>query len=218
MIRVYIFYLLLIAGLFVLAGRLDYWQGWLFAAACIVLVIVISVLFADKKELLQERIHPGPGVKSWDKIFFSIYLVLFASVIVISTLDAGRFGWSVPLAAYVYVIAYVVLIVSYAGLIWAMWTNKFFSSRVRIQTDRGHYVIQDGPYRFVRHPGYLAAVFSFLALPLALGSLFGLIPAALVIISIIIRTILEDKTLQAELPGYSDYAQKVRYRLFPGVW
>jgi protein-S-isoprenylcysteine O-methyltransferase Ste14 len=99
-----------------------------------------------------------------------------------------------------------------------MWTNNFFSRVVRIQTDRGHYVVQDGPYRFVRHPGYLAGCFSLLSMPLALGSLWGLIPATLAVLLIIIRTYLEDATLQNELTGYHQYAKKVKYRLLPGIW
>jgi protein-S-isoprenylcysteine O-methyltransferase Ste14 len=107
---------------------------------------------------------------------------------------------------------------SYFFILWAMWTNNFFSSRVRIQTDRGQYVVQEGPYSFVRHPGYLGVLFWQPSIPLSLGSLWGLIPACLAVISIIIRTYLEDRMLQKELPGYSDYTRKVRYRLIRGIW
>ena len=218
LLRVYIFYLLLIICVFLLAGHLDYWQGWLFTSILIALVISVSIFFTDKKDLLQERFHPGPGIKSWDKIFFRIYLLISACIFVISALDTGRFNWSPPLPLFVYIIAYVILLLSIFVIFWAMGVNKFFSSRVRIQTDRGHYVIQNGPYRFVRHPGYLAGIFTLISLPLAFGSLFGLIPACMAIVSLIIRTAMEDKFLRDELPGYSDYARKVRFRLFPSLW
>jgi protein-S-isoprenylcysteine O-methyltransferase Ste14 len=107
---------------------------------------------------------------------------------------------------------------SYSFILWAMWTNRFFSSHVRIQTDRGHYVVTDGPYRFVRHPGYAGAIVWVPATALLLGSLYALIPAAITIVLIIIRTYLEDVTLQKELPGYADYARKTRFRLVPRIW
>jgi protein-S-isoprenylcysteine O-methyltransferase Ste14 len=99
-----------------------------------------------------------------------------------------------------------------------MYINKFFSSVVRIQKDRGHKVIQDGPYKYVRHPGYVGIFFLAPAVPLILGSIWGLIPSGLFIIAIIIRTYLEDKTLHKELEGYKEYAKKVKYRLIPGIW
>jgi protein-S-isoprenylcysteine O-methyltransferase Ste14 len=107
---------------------------------------------------------------------------------------------------------------SYGFIMWAMFTNNFFSSKVRIQSDRGQYVVQQGPYKFVRHPGYLGVLFWMPSTALTMGSLWGLIPAALAVLTIIIRTYLEDKTLQKELPGYIEYTQKVRYRLIPGIW
>ena len=118
----------------------------------------------------------------------------------------------------VYVAAYVVLVVAYGLVLWAMWTNRFFSSVVRIQTDRGHHVVHDGPYRFVRHPGYVGAILLGLASAVALGSLWALIPAGLMAMAVIVRTALEDATLKRELPGYAEYASRVRYRLLPGVW
>jgi protein-S-isoprenylcysteine O-methyltransferase Ste14 len=216
--KVYAFFLLTIAILFISAGRLSYWQGWLFCGIYFLFLVITSFNFADKKDLLAERLKPGPGVKWWDKIFFPFYLFFIAVLLIVSALDAGRFYWSPRLPVIVYAAAYVAMLASYSFILWAMWTNKFFSSRVRIQTDRGHYVIQQGPYRFVRHPGYLGMLFWLFSLPLTLGSLWGLIPAALSIIAIIIRTYLEDKTLQKELPGYADYAKKVRCRLIKGIW
>jgi protein-S-isoprenylcysteine O-methyltransferase Ste14 len=105
-----------------------------------------------------------------------------------------------------------------AGLTWAEAVNKFFEPFVRIQTDRGHHVIDTGPYAIIRHPGYALSFPFFLGIPLALGSLWGLIPAILMSTFLVVRTILEDRTLQEELPGYEEYARRVRYRLVPGVW
>ncbi len=110
------------------------------------------------------------------------------------------------------------LLAGFAGLTWAEAVNKFFEPSVRIQTDRGHRVIDTGPYAIIRHPGYAFSFALFLGIPLALGSLWGLIPAALICMMLVVRTVLEDRTLQNELPGYKQYAERVRYRLVPGVW
>jgi protein-S-isoprenylcysteine O-methyltransferase Ste14 len=107
---------------------------------------------------------------------------------------------------------------AFAGVTWATSVNKFFEPSVRIQTDRGHRVIDIGPYGIIRHPGYAFGFAFFLGIPLALGSLWALIPAVMLCPLLVVRTVLEDRTLQNELPGYKQYAQRVRYRLVPGVW
>jgi len=214
----YFFYLLIFVSVFVLAGRITYWQGWAFCGICLLFIIIVSIKLADRKDFLAERLKPGPGVKWWDKIFFRLYSFLCLCLFVISVLDGGRFNWSPQLPVITYATGYTVMLSSYLFILWAMWTNQFFSSRVRIQSDRGQYVIQEGPYRFVRHPGYLGAIFWLPSLPLLLGSLWGLVPAGLAVIAIIIRTYLEDDMLQKELAGYGDYAKKVRYRLIRGIW
>jgi len=218
LVKIYAFFLLTMAILFISANRITYWQGWLFGGIYFLFLVITSTKFTTKKDLLQERIKPGPGVKWWDKIFFRFYLFFCVAILIVSSFDAGRFKWSPQLPVVIYAAAYFVMLTSYLFVLWAMWTNKFFSSRVRIQTDRGHYVVQEGPYRFVRHPGYLGGIFWLLTFPLALGSLWGLIPAFLAVIAIIIRTYLEDKMLQKELLGYADYAKKVCYRLMRGIW
>ncbi|HEY6073427.1 MAG TPA: isoprenylcysteine carboxylmethyltransferase family protein, partial [Anaerolineales bacterium] len=103
-------------------------------------------------------------------------------------------------------------------LVWAMVSNAFFVATVRIQTDRQQTVSSGGPYRYVRHPGYLGALLLHLGVPFMLNSLWALIPAILIALVLIVRTAMEDQTLHAELPGYKEYAQRVRYRLLPGVW
>ncbi len=218
LVKIYFYYLLIFAAVFVLAGKIKYWQGWGFCGTYLIFIIIISIKFADRKDLLAERLRPGPGVKWWDKIFFWFYLLLALCLFAVSVLDGGRFNWSPRLPAIVYAAGYAVMLPSYLFVLWAMWTNNFFSSRVRIQSDRGQYVVQEGPYRFVRHPGYLGGIFWLITMPLILGSLWGLIPAGLAVIAIIIRTYLEDEMLQKELPGYADYAKKVPFRLIRSLW
>ena len=157
-------------------------------------------------------------MKWWDKVFFALYIPSFLAILAVASLDVGRFRWTASLPLPVYVVGYIILFLAYGIVFWAMWTNRFFSSVVRIQTDRGHHVVQEGPYRFVRHPGYVGAILLGLASAVVLGSIWALIPAGLMATLIIVRTALEDITLRRELPGYSAYARKVKYRLLPGVW
>jgi len=218
MIRIYAVFALMVASIFLTAGRLDYWQGWIFSSIYFAVILVATVFYRHNRDLLAERIKPGPGVKWWDKIFFALYIPSTVSIILIGALDTGRFHWSPELPIALYPLILVLMLFGYCIALWAMRTNKFFSSRVRIQTDRGHYVITDGPYRYVRHPGYAAAIVLFPSMAILLGSLYALIPAALTIVLLIIRTYLEDITLQRELPGYLEYTKKTRFRLIPGVW
>ncbi len=218
LIRMYAGFLVLSASIFVIAGRLTYWQGWLFCGIILISFVIISVKFASRKDLLQERFKPGPGVKWWDKIFLAIHVPLSFSVSLLAALDAGRFHWSPQLPIVLYPVMFVLILTSSCIIYWAMWTNNFFSSGVRIQTDRGHYVITEGPYHYVRHPGYVGIIIFMPALALLLGSIYALIPVAIDIFLLIIRTYLEDLTLQKELPGYTDYAKQVRFRLIPCIW
>jgi protein-S-isoprenylcysteine O-methyltransferase Ste14 len=137
---------------------------------------------------------------------------------VIAGLDVGRFHWSDTVPLLVQGIAFGVMAAAVAVLMWAMAVNRFFSSVVRIQTDRGHHLVTAGPYRFVRHPAYAAAPFLFIGSGLALGSLLAGLLGLLLVIPILRRTALEDRVLREQLEGYAAYARKVRYRVFPGVW
>jgi len=204
--------LLILAIIFALAGRLDYWQGWAFSGSMVLIFAISAILFKGKSELAKERLHPGPGTKWWDKIFWALYLPLSLAIFIIAPLDAGRFRWSNPLPVFIYEISYLVFFMSILIGQWAKYVNRWFSSTVRIQKDRAQRVVQDGPYRHIRHPGYAAAIPMYLAMPLILGSLWALIPAFLTIILLIIRTYLEDNTLQKELPGYIQYTKKVKCR------
>jgi protein-S-isoprenylcysteine O-methyltransferase Ste14 len=158
-----------------------------------------------------------PGTKKWDLILVPVILSAFVVEIPIATLDAVRMGWStVPL--WVVLVGYVLLISGIAVTTWAQAVNPFFEPGVRIQKERAQRVITSGPYRFVRHPGYTAAIAMFIAIPLALASWWALWPAAVAIALLVVRTELEDGLLQAELSGYADYARRTRYRLMPAVW
>lgn len=210
--------LMIIVVILILAGRIDYWQGWIFGIFSVATVLIQSILFAGKTDLAKERLKPGPGTKWWDKIFWALYVPTYFAIIVVASLDAGRFQWSVQFPLLVYVISYIFHVFSHFMNLWSMWTNRFFSSTVRIQMDRGQEVVQDGPYRFVRHPGYVGGILMGTTTSLVLGSVWGLIPAAFMVVQLVVRTYLEDTTLQKELPGYTDYAKKVRHRLIPGVW
>lgn len=208
----------LLVGVFIIAGRSDYWQGWVFSVINLVGFLVLAVLFSDKAELIRERVRPGPGTKWWDKLFFVFYIPAYLAIIIVAGLDGGRYEWTRRMNIIVYVLSCVVYVAGYSIMFWAMWVNRFFSSTVRIQTERGHTVVQDGPYKYVRHPGYVGGILVVLSTPLTLGSFWGLIPSAFVVLLLVVRTYLEDVTLQKELNGYCEYAAKVRYRLLPRVW
>ncbi|UCC65296.1 MAG: isoprenylcysteine carboxylmethyltransferase family protein, partial [Anaerolineae bacterium] len=136
---------------------------------------------------------------------------------VVAGLDA-RFEWSTSVPLALHIGGLIASVLGWALFMWAMGANAFFSEAVRIQEERGHTVVTNGPYRYVRHPGYVGAILALLATPLLLGSLWALVPAGLAAIGYVVRTGLEDKTLQEELDGYKDYTRQVRYRLLPGVW
>jgi protein-S-isoprenylcysteine O-methyltransferase Ste14 len=167
--------------------------------------------------LMKERMSRNKEMKSWDKIIMSAYSFLLIILLAVPGLDAVRFGWSkVPLI--VKVLGFIGYIPALSFAFWAMRENAYASDVVRIQEDRGHTVCTTGPYRYVRHPMYTGVILFVLCFPLSLGSLYSFIPACLVIILFVLRTALEDKALQEELPGYKEYAQEVRYRLLPKVW
>jgi protein-S-isoprenylcysteine O-methyltransferase Ste14 len=220
-VRAFILAALFPLALFGAAGRVDWPMGWVY----VVLTVGITLggrywMLRRNPALFDERSQAlgRDDTKSWDKIIVPIVGVLgpFAQVIV-AGLDM-RFGWSPPFPLWLVVVGIALLLVGYVFATWAMLVNAFYSSAVRIQTDRGQYVISDGPYRFVRHPSYIGAVIGNLGASLMLTSLWSLIPMVLVTIVLLIRTSLEDATLQEELPGYREYAQKTTARWIPGVW
>lgn len=205
----------------ILSGDYRWIEGWTFAAISLVVSILSRVLAAHKNpDIIQERASftDSQGIKAWDKkIVPWIAFYIPALTYVIFGLDR-RFGWSMSVLEVIRGLGLVLFLAGFALSTWAMVENRFFSSVVRIQTERGHKVCDSGPYRWVRHPGYLGGLIAWFGMPLFMGSLWGYLPVFLQVILYVFRTRLEDQTLQAELPGYQDYAQRVRYRLLPGVW
>jgi protein-S-isoprenylcysteine O-methyltransferase Ste14 len=203
------------------AGRWDWWEAWAYSGLGLFILIGSRVVLIKKfPDLAVERsqAHDLHDVKDWDRILMPITALLgpFVSWIV-AGLDQ-RYGWSPDLPNLVQIAALIVIQIGSLIGIWAMLTNRFFSSQVRIQTDRGHTVVKDGPYKIVRHPGYAGGLLSWLAAPVFFSSCWVVIPTVLVMMASIVRTAKEDKTLIAELPGYAAYSQEVKYRLLPGIW
>jgi protein-S-isoprenylcysteine O-methyltransferase Ste14 len=204
--------------LFLAAGRLNWAWAWVFLGICLVSVSINSTfLLRTSPETAAERGRPKE-MKGWDKVVSGLWgLAQYLVLPLVAGLDV-RFGWTLGLSALAHVAGGVVLAVGLGLFGWAMIANAYFSTAVRIQSDRGQTVCRTGPYRFVRHPGYVGAILQSLGTPFLLGSLWALIPGIMAAALMITRTSLEDRMLQAELPGYRDFVHEVRYRLVPGIW
>ncbi len=211
--------MVVLAGvLFLSAGRLDWVQAWLFVLAySAFLLFYSSWTQRNDPGQLAERSRAGANVKRWDRVILSIYSVLLIALLVVAGLDAGRFRWA-PAPPLLQAAGWLGLALAGALIWWTASVNTFLARYVRIQEDRGQQVVTRGPYRFIRHPMYAAILVFMPCISLSLGSLWALVPAALICITFVVRTALEDRTLQAELPGYPEYAQRTRYRLLPKVW
>jgi len=210
--------LTLVALVFLPVGRIDWPPGWIFIAVVVAAFGLSALLLARVNPIIyRARSRFQPGTEKWDLILLAVLLPAMVAEIPIATLDAGRMGWS-DVPQWVVLMGYVLLIGGIAVTTWAQAVNPFFEPGVRIQKERAQRVITSGPYRFLRHPGYSAAIAIFVGIPLALASWWALLPAALAIALLVIRTGLEDRLLQAELPGYADYARRTRYRLLRGLW
>ncbi|MGE5365642.1 MAG: methyltransferase family protein, partial [Bacteroidales bacterium] len=205
--------------LLISAGKISWLNGWLFFGLILGYEMFYVGLFIKVNPgLLNERGKVVPeGGKLFDKIFAVLYLPLYFSILIISGIDAGRYEWTI-MPLWVIVFGVVMFLLSSFLSFWAMYVNSYFECTVRIQEDRNQEVVTTGPYRIIRHPGYIAGIISFLAAPLILGSWWGFIPSSILILTIVIRTALEDRTLQRELSGYNDYTKVTRYRLIPFIW
>jgi protein-S-isoprenylcysteine O-methyltransferase Ste14 len=196
-------------------------MAWVYALISVFLMLGSRILMARKHpDLVAERTSylDAEGIKKWDKKLVPwIAQIGPLIVLLVAGLDK-RFGWTSSIPLWVSLVALVIALLGYIFSIWALLENRYFSSVVRIQTERGHTVCDTGPYKIVRHPGYAGGLIWFLMTPLILGSIWAFIPTIVVVGLTVLRTSLEDKTLQAELPGYVDYAQQTRYRLVPGIW
>jgi protein-S-isoprenylcysteine O-methyltransferase Ste14 len=205
-------------ALFWSAGRIDWWAAWAVLSIWLVWFIATDVLILRfNPDLMAERLAPPKGAKTWDRAILSILRLTQLARYILAGLDQ-RYGWtgSFPISAQI--AALFVGVLSQALWAWAMISNTFFSQIVRIQSDRGHTVAKEGPYRYVRHPAYAGMILFEIALSTLLASWWAIIAGGLCAILIILRTALEDRTLQAELIGYEEYARQARYRLLPGIW
>lgn len=222
-VRLIVTYLLIPLLLLVSGWDFAWWQAGVFS----LLIVAAGAggrIWAERRHpgLLAERERAGfekaPDVKPWDKVLAPLMAVSISfPLVIVAGLD-HRLGWSPVFPPWLNVIGLILVAVGYTIGCWALVENRFFSSMVRIQTDRGHVVCDSGPYRLVRHPGYMGNILALPGIVLALGSGWTLIPAAVALIIVVIRTALEDRTLQEELPGYRDYMRRVRYRLIPGIY
>ncbi|MBW2462261.1 MAG: isoprenylcysteine carboxylmethyltransferase family protein [Deltaproteobacteria bacterium] len=204
------------------AGTWRWWEVWVMTALWVVYAIVMTTYLArEDPALLEERRSASPtqeGQKTWDRLLMLVFYPAGLALLLVPGFDVMRFGWSEPLPLWVEIIGLAAHVPCFVLLGRVMRANTFLSRVVKIDEERGHEVITTGPYALVRHPMYVAIILLFIAIPLAVGSRYALIPAAVSIIILVLRTHLEDRTLHGELPGYPEYAAKTRYRLVPGIW
>jgi protein-S-isoprenylcysteine O-methyltransferase Ste14 len=203
--------------LFVPAGTLNWPLAWWFMAAFVICTLIaVAIIWRLNPEIFVARSRIQPGTKSWDYIFITLAIGGFALVLPVAALDF-RFGWS-SVPWWVISLGYLLFLLSYAGSIWPVAVNRHFEPGVRIQTDRGQTVIDTGPYAIVRHPGYISGSLLAWGMALMLASWWALIPALVATLALAVRTTFEERTLRAELAGYTEYTQRVKYRWVPGVW
>ena len=203
--------------LFGSAGRLNWSNAWVLLGLNCAASLATTALLWRHTELLAERSNIKAG-KSWDKAIVPITVLLGPVATWITAGLDTRFHWSDGMPPFAFITGVVIAVLAAALIAWAMRSNKFFSSVVRIQKDRGHLVITVGPYRFVRHPGYTGMAAFTLATPLILNSRWAFVPAVITAAMTVLRTVLEDRTLHSELDGYADYARRVKYKLLPAIW
>lgn len=204
--------------MFLPAGTWAWTKGWLFIGVFLGTVAVVALyLWRVNPEVVIARSGFHEGTKRWDIILLGFFFPAVYAIIPVAALDDGRFHWF-PLPWWVVGVGYVLFLVGMGIVTWAEAVNKFFEVTVRIQTERGHKVVANGPYAIVRHPGYVGGILFCVGIALCLGSVWALLLAGLASALLILRTQWEDQTLQAELPGYKEYTQRVCYRLIPAVW
>lgn len=212
------FLLTFVVLFFWLAGRWDWPAGWAFVVllACGYIAQWLYISRKDR-ELVRRRGELGEGTKVWDKICMAFFASFFLAIMIVGALDAGRYHWS-EMPWWLWFMGAALFVLHIWIFTWSMAVNTYFEKTVRIQIDREHRVIDSGPYRVVRHPGYASNMFAIFAFPLLLGSWWAFLPAVLCAASLIVRTWLEDRTLQKELAGYDEYTLRTRYRMLPGIW
>ena len=225
LIQVAVQFFMLTAILLLSSGQLDWKWAWVYLIVGLSgTLIATPIMLRMNPEVIAERAETKKDSKGWDKTFGKYSMTVTLAMLVVAGLDQ-RFGWSgkpfglpygFPLG--LHIIGLVMYAIGIALIFWSMASNKYFSRYVRIQKERDHAVVSTGPYQHIRHPGYSALIISTLGTPLLLGSYWAIIPALLTAGGFIVRTSLEDRTLQAELDCYEEYTRRVRFRLLPGVW
>lgn len=207
------------AVLMISAGRWDWVEGWIYVGIFLAFDAATAIAVIPRSpELLLERVRRSPDMKPWDKLIMPLAAGLLPLLGWILAGLGERWGWEPIVRPGLAAAGLVLTLLGHALVVWAMAANPFFSAVVRIQEDRGHQVAAGGPYRWIRHPGYLGAIIFSFGIPFLLSSWWALIPGILSVILYVLRTALEDQTLIAELPGYKGYANHVGFRLIPGVW
>jgi len=204
--------------IFVSAGRIDYPQGLIYVSVGLIMAILNYTVLRIDSELLKERSKPGEGTKTWDKAILGLSFLVTISMYIIAGLDSGRFHWSPDFHWSICLLGIILTASGQLLFLIAQKQNRFFSSTVRIQTDREHVVCDTGLYKTVRHPAYLGSIIQAAGFPLLFGSLWSIIPVSVLITLFVIRTVLEDRTLRNELKGYPEYSDKTRYKIIPFVW
>jgi protein-S-isoprenylcysteine O-methyltransferase Ste14 len=210
---------LLFAGLvFLGAWKVAYWQGVLYVVLALVGVTLSHILVPAGSTITVDRAREVPSGRDWDKRLLGAYFSVNIVTFVIAGMDSGRFRWTGDVPAGVTVAGAVLMLSGQVLFALAKRENAFFSSTVRIQAERGHQICETGLYRFVRHPGYLGMLTSLLAFPLVMNSYWAFVPAGIGASVLVVRTVLEDRFLAAELPGYTDYTYRTRRKLLPGLF
>jgi len=204
--------------IFVSAGRIDYPQGLIYVSVGLIMAILNYTVLRIDSELLKERSKPGEGTKTWDKAILGLSFLVTISMYIIAGLDSGRFHWSPDFHWSICLLGIILTASGQLLFLIAQKQNRFFSSTVRIQTDREHVVCDTGLYKTVRHPAYLGSIIQAAGFPLLFGSLWSIIPVSVLITLFVIRTVLEDRTLRNELKGYPEYSDKTRYKIIPFIW
>jgi protein-S-isoprenylcysteine O-methyltransferase Ste14 len=206
------------AAIMLSAGRMDWWPAWAVVAVMGVnLTAVGIVLLLFQPNLMAERMNPPKSAKTWDRTLVSILRLMQLARYILGGLGL-RYGWTQGFPLWLQIAGIAGCLLGYGVFAWAMASNSFFSQVVRVQTDRGHTVALSGPYRFIRHPSYAGMIVFEFTMSALLGSWWAVLAGAVCAGLFVLRTALEDRTLLSELPGYKEYAQKVKARLIPGVW
>jgi protein-S-isoprenylcysteine O-methyltransferase Ste14 len=219
-INIFVMIAVFVVVLFLPAGTLNWLAGWIFLVLMFAFTIVISIwLMKFNPDLLAERLTGigKAGQKKWDKYFLVVLAFAFFGWFVLMSLDAMRFRWS-QVPNWLQYIGVLALLVSFYIFYLTFKENTYLSPAVRVQTDRGQTVISTGPYRYVRHPMYGGFVLFAIGTALLLGSVYGILGAALLVGMVAWRAVREEEMLEAELKGYREYKQRVRYRFVPHVW